>query len=322
MIVRSRVRRRSALFMVAFIAVSAACGGDDAAPQPTGPLGTVAGVGVVPDPTGSDALGSGGVVSTFPSGRQVTVGEVADGNKVLFIGDSIFAALSRRFGGPACDLLVPLGWQVSIEGERGKPINLGLDIIEKKLPQGFDAAVLFLGTNYGRDQAKYREMLREILDTLAPRPVIILTATEFKPYIAEVNEVILEEAAARENLWLLDWRNISRTPGLLWKDGIHPVAAGNEVMMQRIIEMLGTPPASSAGKCLPSEFTNDAPLTNLPPEMSTTTDPNATTTTLDPSVTTTTVSSSTPNSTTTVASSVPGVTTTTTATTSTTLASN
>lgn len=322
MIVRSLVRSRSALLVVASIVVFAACGGDATAPQPSGPLGTVAGVGVVPDPTGSDALGSGGAVSTFPSGRQVTVGEVADGNKVLFIGDSIFAALSRRFGGPACDLLVPLGWQVSIEGERGKPINLGLDIIEKKLPQGFDAAVLFLGTNYGRDQAKYREMLREILDTLAPRPVIILTATEFKPYIAEVNEVILEEAAARENLWLLDWRNISRTPGLLWKDGIHPVAAGNEVMMQLIIEMLGTPPASSAGKCLPSEFTNDAPLTNPPPEMSTTTDPNATTTTLDPSVTTTTVSSSTPNSTTTVASSVPGVTTTTTATTSTTLASN
>jgi len=303
-IVRSLVRSRSALLVVASIVV-AACGGDATAPQPSGPLGTVAGVGVVPDPTGSDALGSGGAVSTFPSGRQVTVGEVADGNKVLFIGDSIFAALSRRFGGPACDLLVPLGWQVSIEGERGKPINLGLDIIEKKLPQGFDAAVLFLGTNYGRDQAKYREMLREILDALAPRPVIILTATEFKPYIAEVNEVILEEAAARENLWLLDWRNISRTPGLLWKDGIHPVAAGNEVMMQRIIEMLGTPPASSAGKCLPSEFTNDAPLTNLPPAMSTTTDPNATTTdpnatttTVDPSATTTTPGTSTPTATT------------------------
>ncbi len=311
MIVPSRVRRRSALLVVASIAVSAACGGDAAAPQPSGPLGTVAGVGVVPDPTGSDALGSGGAVSTVPSGRQVTVGEVADGNKLLFIGDSIFAALSRRFGGSACDLLVPLGWQVSIEGERGKPINLGLDIIEKKLPQGFDAAVLFLGTNYGRDQAKYREMLREILDTLAPRPVIILTATEFKPYIAEVNEVILEEAAARENLWLLDWRGISRAPGLLWTDGIHPVARGNDVMMERIIEMLGTPPVPSTGKCLPSEFTDDAPLTNLPPEASTTTDPNATTTTLDPSVTTTSVSSS-----------VPGVTTTTLATTTTTLASN
>jgi hypothetical protein len=250
-------------------------------------LGTVAGVGVVPDPSGSDLLDGGGVVTTVGSGRQLTVGEVADGNKVLFIGDSIFASLSRRFNGIACGLLVPLGWQVSVEAERGKPINLGLDIIDKKLPQGFDAAVLFLGTNYGRDQAKYREMLREILDTLAPRPVIILTATEYKPYIAEVNEVILEEAAARDNLWLLDWRTISRSPGLLWKDGIHPVADGNEEMMKRIIEMLGAAPAPADGKCLPSEFADDTPLTNLPPDQPSSTDPGASTTTIDPGSSTT-----------------------------------
>ena len=268
------------------IAVSA-CGGDDAAPQPSGPLGTVAGVGVVPDPSGSDILDGGGVVTTVGSGRQLTVGEVADGNKVLFIGDSIFASLSRRFNGIACGLLVPLGWQVSVEAERGKPINLGLDIIDKKLPQGFDAAVLFLGTNYGRDQAKYREMLREILDTLAPRPVIILTATEYKPYIAEVNEVILEEATARDNLWLLDWRTISRSPGLLWKDGVHPVADGNEEMMKRIIEMLGAAPAPADGKCLPSEFADDTPLTNLPPDQPPSSDPGASTTTIDPGSSTT-----------------------------------
>lgn len=291
-------RRRALAFVVFSLVAASSCGGDDAAPQPTGPLGTVAGIGVVPDPTGSDVLAENGGVTTVASGRQLTVGEVADGNKVLFIGDSIFAALSRRFNGIACGLLVPLGWQVSVEAERGKPVNLGLDIIDKKLPQGFDAAVLFLGTNYGRDQAKYREMLREILDTLAPRPVIILTATEYKPYIAEVNEVILEEAAARDNLWLLDWRTISRSPGLLWKDGIHPVADGNDVMMERIIEMLGTAPAPANGKCLPSEFADDTPLTNLPPEASTTTDPNATSTTTDPSGATS------------VPSSVPTVTTT------------
>jgi hypothetical protein len=281
-------RRARTLVLVGLLAVSA-CGGDETTTQPTGPLGTVAGVGVVPDPSGSGSLSGTGGNTTVASGRQLTVGEVADGNRVLFIGDSIFAALSRRFNGIACDLLVPLGWQVSVEGERGKPINLGLDIIDKKLPQGFDAAVLFLGTNYGRDQAKYREMLRQILDTLAPRPVIILTATEYKPFITEVNDVILEEAQARDNLWLLDWRSISRSPGLLWKDGIHPVAAGNEVLMARIIELLGAAPTPATGKCLPSEFTDDAPLRNLPPESSTTTvvDPMSTTTT-DPTASTTT----------------------------------
>lgn len=285
---RRGVRGPSGLLLAAtLVATVVSCGGDDATvPSSTGPLGTVAGVGVLPDDDSSSDNSSNPNAESTLGVRTLTVGEVSDGNRVLFIGDSIFAALSRRFNGIGCGKLVPLGWQVSIEGERGKPINLGLDIIDKKLPQGFDAAVLFLGTNYGRDQEKYRSMLREILDTLAPRPVIILTATEFKPYIAEVNEVILEEVAARDNLWLLDWRNISKSPGILWKDGIHPVAKGNEVMMDRIVELLGTAPAPATGKCLPSEFSDDAPLTDLPPEASTTTDPSVTTTT-DPSSSTT-----------------------------------
>jgi hypothetical protein len=304
-VILDSLTRRAACIIAASIVV-AACGGSDAPATPTGPLGTVAGVGIVPSESGSAGVGTGASTTTEPTTRQLTIGEMADGNKVLFIGDSILAGLSRRFSGPACDLLVPLGWQVSIEAERGKPINLGLSIVKKKLPQGFDAAVLFLGTNYGRDQAKYREMLRQILDALAPRPVILMTATEFKPYIAEVNEVILEEVAARDNLWLLDWRNISKAPGLLWKDGIHPIAAGNEVLMDRLIELLGPAPAPANGKCLPSEFTDDAPLTNMPPEQSTTTvDPNVTTTTVDPNVTTTTATASTVVSTTTSTTTVP-----------------
>jgi len=288
--------------VVTLAIVVTACGSDETTPSSTGPLGTVAGVGTLPDDSASSGDPADSNSGSLPGGRQLTVGEVADGNRVLFIGDSIFAALSRRFNGIGCGLLVPLGWQVSIEAERGKPINLGLEIIDKKLPQGFDAFVLFLGTNYGRDQAKYREMLREILDTLAPRPVIILTATEYKPIIAEVNEVILEEVAARDNLWLLDWRTISKGAGILWKDGIHPVAAGNEVLMERIIELLGSAPAPATGKCLPSEFSDDAPLTDLPPD-SGSEDPNATTTTIDPSVTTsvapaTTISTTVPVSTT------------------------
>ena len=189
------------------------------------------------------------------------------------IGDSIFAAVSRRFSNMACDRLVPLGWQVAVEAERGRFIDLGLRIVKKKLPQGFDAAVLFLGTNYGKKQDVYKEYLDKILDELAPRPVIILTATEYKPFIREVNTVIEEEARTRDNLWLVNWREISMTPGVLWKDGIHPVDAGNVLLMDSIIEVLGNAPGSDPGECLKVEFKEDAPLSNLPtivPEVETT----------------------------------------------------
>ena len=51
---------------------------------------------------------------------------------------------------------------------------------------------------------------------------------------------------------------------MLWKDGIHPVDAGNVLLMDSIIEVLGNAPGSDPGECLKVEFKEDAPLSNLP----------------------------------------------------------
>jgi hypothetical protein len=196
-----------------------------------------------------------------------------------------------------------MGWQVAVEAERGRFIDLGLRIVNKKLPQGFDAAVLFLGTNYGKKQDVYQEYLDKILDELAPRPVIILTATEYKPFMQEVNAVIEEEVRTRDNLWLVDWREISKTPGVLWKDGIHPVDAGNVLLMDSIISVLGNAPGGEPGECLKVEFKDDAPLSNLPtivPGVETTV-ATETTSTLANSATTVPTSSTVVNTTTTTA---------------------
>jgi hypothetical protein len=89
--------------------------------------------------------------------------------------------------------------------------------------------------------------------------------TEFKPIIREVNMVIEEELRTRPNLWLVDWREISKGPGILWSDGIHPSTQGNGVLLQEIVEVLGTAPGAEVGACLESEFIDDAPLVSLPP---------------------------------------------------------
>ena len=265
--------RRCAALTVFLIAV-VACGssGSDRVTT-TAVNGTVAGVGNLPDQVSTTPVDPASLTSAPIGSRPLTVGELSNGPRLLMIGDSIFAAVSRRFSNMACDRLVPLGWQVAVEAERGRFIDLGLRIVKKKLPQGFDAAVLFLGTNYGKKQDVYKEYLDKILDELAPRPVIILTATEYKPFIQEVNTVIEEEVRTRDNVWLVDWREISKTPGVLWKDGIHPVDAGNVLLMNSIIEVLGNAPGSDPGECLKVEFKEDAPLSNLPtivPEVETT----------------------------------------------------
>ena len=269
---RDNLRRCTALTVFLIAVVACGSSGSDGVTT-TAVNGTVAGVGNLPDQVSTTPVDPASLTSAPIGSRPLTVGELSNGPRLLMIGDSIFAAVSRRFSNMACDRLVPLGWQVAVEAERGRFIDLGLRIVKKKLPQGFDAAVLFLGTNYGKKQDVYQEYLDKILDELAPRPVVILTATEYKPFIREVNTVIEEEARTRDNLWLVNWREISMTPGVLWKDGIHPVDAGNVLLMDSIIEVLGNAPGSDPGECLKVEFKEDAPLSNLPtivPEVETT----------------------------------------------------
>ena len=269
---RDNLRRCAALTVFLIAVVACGSSGSDGVTT-TAVNGTVAGVGNLPDQVSTTPVDPASLTSAPIGSRPLTVGELSNGPRLLMIGDSIFAAVSRRYSNMACDRLVPLGWQVAVEAERGRFIDLGLRIVKKKLPQGFDAAVLFLGTNYGKKQDVYKEYLDKILDELAPRPVIILTATEYKPFIREVNTVIEEEARTRDNLWLVNWREISMTPGVLWKDGIHPVDAGNVLLMDSIIEVLGNAPGSDPGECLKVEFKEDAPLSNLPtivPEVETT----------------------------------------------------
>ena len=269
---RDNLRRCAALTVFLIAVVACGSSGSDGVTT-TAVNGTVAGVGNLPDQVSTTPVDPASLTSAPIGSRPLTVGELSNGPRLLMIGDSIFAAVSRRYRNMACDRLVPLGWQVAVEAERGRFIDLGLRIVKKKLPQGFDAAVLFLGTNYGKKQDVYKEYLDKILDELAPRPVIILTATEYKPFIREVNTVIEEEVRTRDNLWLVDWREISETPGVLWKDGIHPVDAGNVLLMDSIIEVLGNAPGSDPGECLKVEFKEDAPLSNLPtivPEVETT----------------------------------------------------
>ena len=291
------------------LASVAACGSSisDGATT-TAVTGTVAGIGNLPVQVSTTAADSSSETSTPNQSRPLTVGELSDGPRLLMIGDSIFTAISRRSSNMACERLVPLGWQVAVEAERGRFIDLGLRIVNKKLPQGFDAAVLFLGTNYGKKQDIYQEYLDKILDELAPRPVIILTATEYKPFMQEVNAVIEEEVRTRDNLWLVDWREISKTPGVLSKDGIHPVDAGNVVLMDSIINVLGNAPGGEPGECLKVEFKNDAPLSNLPtvaPGVETTVATETTSTLVDSATTVPTSSTVVSATTTTAPTTVP-----------------
>ncbi len=177
--------------------------------------------------------------------------------------DSIFAGTASRYGGEACEILEPLGWQVAVEAESGSFTEFGGRVLDARLDEGWDAAVVLLGTNYGGDEAGYEADLADILDRLAPRPTLVLTTTDFREMQSEVNAVIARQVLARENVDALDWTTISSQAGVLSGDGIHPTDAGRQLLVEGISLMLGQAPVRP-GDCLTSEFTDDSAVAGAP----------------------------------------------------------
>ena len=185
-------RRRTLVAALALAVVAVGCGatdseGDDTIP-PVTPVPTLAGVGDVP--AVPSAVREPVVAVRPPVEEDGTdaelIGDLVDGNRVLMIGDSILASTSSRYGNHMCDAVVPLGWQVAVEAEPSRFIEFGNSVLDRLLDDvepedDWDAAVVFLGSNYRGDAEQYESELVEILDRLDPRPVVLLTVTEYRP---------------------------------------------------------------------------------------------------------------------------------------------
>lgn len=241
--------------------------------------------------------------STLSALEGSPLGANAAGNRLLIIGDSILSGTASRYGGAMCSALVPLGWRVAVEAEAGQMVGFGRTVLKDRIYEGWDAGVVFLGTNYGGNQEKYERDLSAIVEALAPRPTLLLTATLNRPTMQEVNETIRTVASKFSNVSVLDWGTTSIQPGLLNRDRVHPSDAGRKVLVASIASALGTAPVSP-GECLSSKYTDDSlvtdevlPSTTAPgqtiPMNSTTvpsvatTVPTGATTTVAPSATTT-----------------------------------
>lgn len=193
----------------------------------------------------------------FPELSGPVLGTVAKGNRILMIGDSILASTASRYGGAMCTAAVPAGWRVAVEAEQGRFVDFGRRVLQARLADGWDAAVVFLGTNYTGGKDRYAERLAGIVDDLAPRPTLLVTTTLFRAKQAEVNEAIRTVASSRRHVTVLDWTEISAQPGVLSRDRVHPSSQGVAILVRAIGRAIGTAP-SSPGSCLKSEFVDDS----------------------------------------------------------------
>lgn len=288
---------RSVLGLCAVVSLLSACtGSGDTGLTELKFVGRIPGIN-----SAGGALVVDGVRANLSSLEGATLGSRAAGNRVLVIGDSILAGTASRYGGAMCAALVPNGWEVAVEAEAGQLVGFGRTVVRDRITEGWDAAVVFLGTNYGGSKENYERDLTRIVESLAPRPTLLLTATLFRDTMQQVNDVIRVVASKNPHVSVLDWGTASVQPGLLNKDRVHPTDAGRAVLVASIAAALGSAP-EMPGKCLASKYTDDSLVGGG--VMPSTTAPGGTI----PYATTTTTSGAAPQSTTTT---VAGATTTT-----------
>lgn len=321
------VRREmvAALCAVGLVACSAVgSDGNSAAPTSVAVSSSV-GVGPLPPVLSTVALPistttsveSTTTTSTAPAAPLVQLGELVTGNRVLMIGDSILASVSKRYGNEVCRTMTPLGWRVEVEAEVSRFIDFGLIVADKMLEQDWDAIVIFLGTNYNGDANQYFKVMNRLINRFGDRPVVVVTVGERNAEMVDVNKILRALDETYLNVTIVDWAAAAAAdPGLLREDLIHLSEIGRLSLAMLLAQRFGTAPTGSGkGRCLDQVFVDDSggipgfPTTTT---TSTTITPIASTTSTVPRSTTTTVSTSStvPRSTTTTApgTTAPGTT--------------
>ena len=185
---------------------------------------------------------------------QPAIGTLVTGNRLLMIGDSITASAAKRYGGEFCKALVPLGWQVEVDAEPSRFVDFGNAVLDKRLSAKWDAAYVFLGSNYLGDQESYRKQLERIVQRLSPTPVVLLTVTEFEDNRREVNDAITLVSAEFPNVHLLDWGSIAAANAdtILRGDGLHLTNDGRAVLASTIAGVMGQ--GTGAARRLPQHI--------------------------------------------------------------------
>ena len=206
-----------------------------------------------------------GVDVTFPELIGKMIGPQIQGNRVLMIGDSIFASTSSRYGNEMCDTLTQLGWQVAVEAQAGEFIEFGARVLGRRWEEGWDTAVVFLGTNNDDNMERYEEKLREMFDVLSQNPFVVLTTAEFRPKQLQINEIITRVAAEYGNVTVLDWAAVARNNGLIGDDGVHLTADGRAVLATAVARSLEFARDRTNGQCLKPVFRDDSKVLDAMP---------------------------------------------------------
>jgi acyl-CoA thioesterase I len=135
--------------------------------------------------------------------------------------------------------------EVANAGVSGDTTADGLARLDWSVPQGTDGVILELGANdmlRALDPQRTRATLQEIVRQLSDRHIAVLlcgmlAAPNLGPQYAGAFNAIYPDLAAADHLPLYPFflDGVAANPGLLQHDGMHPTAAGVDVIVSGIL---------------------------------------------------------------------------------------
>ena len=252
---RSRRRTANALVIAAALVIVAGCSTQETTSNEPGVLD---GVGRLP---GYDFWAPvtlpDGVELELPLPEGGPVGGRVDGNRVLLVGDSIFASTAKRYGGEMCNALQPLGWQVAVEAEPGRFASFGVEVLQRRIDAVWDVIVIYLGTNFDGNEASLRKQFDKMFEITKGVETVVLTTGEFRAAQKTVNKIIKASAAENDHVHVLDWSSVMKLKGVTGPDKIHLSETGRAILAQTIARALDYAPFREAD-CLDPRFRDDS----------------------------------------------------------------
>ncbi len=180
----------------------------------------------------------------------------ADTIRIVALGDSLTAGYelppTAAFPEQLEAALRARGYDVEIvnAGVSGDTSSAGRERLDWAVPDGTDAVIVQLGANdalRGIDPEQTRRALGDIVERLAARDIEVLLTGMYAPpnlgedYRAAFDSIYPELAEEHDAIlypFFLD--GVALDPLLNLDDGMHPNAAGVEVIVERILPMVET----------------------------------------------------------------------------------
>jgi len=194
------------------------------------------------------ALVALGALSSVANGQQSTD---ARPTKLVAFGDSLIAGLglpaASSFPAKLEAALRAKGYKVDVvnAGVSGDTVADGLARLDWSIPRDADAVIIELGANdalRGLDPKAARAGLDEIVKRLRQRDVAVMLAGMYAPrnlgpdYSAQFDPIYPDLAKAYDlPLYPFFLDGVATDPKLNQADGLHPTAAGVDIIVARIL---------------------------------------------------------------------------------------